>query len=205
MIKILVDEIYKEYDKNNQNKNKERNKTLHVSQLAICGFKYRYELDNNVIYPFNWKYELGNSFEYSFVSQLSSIHKIAKQLEVKTTIRMNDGLEKILTGHIDAFDYDNDEPIEIKLTTSDFVKDIYKRQLTAYMFLLSKPNGKLIIYNLIHNKINEYDVKLTKDDIELFYKNVNAFIDNKYISGIENYLCKFCENSGCELSKVNRK
>ena len=197
---LLIDDIYNEYEKRNSDSNKERNKELHLSQMAICGFKYRYELDTNKQIPFNWKFELGNAFEWSFVSKLEKIHKISKQLEIKTTLKM-DGKELLLTGHVDAYDYDLDMPLELKLTTSDFVKDIYRRQLTAYMILLKKQHGKLIIYNLIHNKINEYDEILEQNDVELLEKNLNAFSHKKYIPGIENYLCKFCDNPDCVMSK----
>ena len=51
-----------------------RFKSLHVSEMAICGYKYRFSRDNNLKIPHKWLFEIGNAFEYIMVKKLKKIY-----------------------------------------------------------------------------------------------------------------------------------
>ena len=50
---------------------KKSNDRLNMSMLSICGYKYRYELDNDISFSYTLNYELGNGFEYVIIKNLS--------------------------------------------------------------------------------------------------------------------------------------
>lgn len=189
----MIIELVKHYLDSNENWNKDvRLLTYHMSNVAICGYKYRWELENGIKYPYSWKYMIGNAFENSFMYYLSKEMEIERQKEI--TFLHNGNTYK---GHVDAYLPSLDMILELKATNSPIPKDIYYRQIKAYMIAGNIPNGRLIIYDYIHNKMYENPVHVNKNDIELFTNNITAFENNDYVLGIENYLCQYCCNTDC--------
>ena len=196
----MISEIISMFEKDQEMDQDQRIREIHLSQLAMCGFKYRYELDNNIRYPFNWKFLIGKNFENAVLNTLKRKFKVDFQKLVTYEVfdTQNNKIMNFI-GHIDAV-IDN-IPIEIKYSNSDIIKDIYRRQLTAYMIAGYYKHGIILIYNYIRNNLNEYNIYLTESDYELLDKNVQAFVENHYVKGIENYLCKFCSNVECPIKK----
>lgn len=194
----ITKKIYEEFDKENFVSNENRNRNYHISQLSMCGLKYRYELDHNVRYPFNWKYLVGNSFEFQYMSKLK---KIYPDVELQKEIKYTDGDGNRFVGHLDGYIPSLDMVLELKATNGSEMKDIYERQVKAYMYIGKFKNGKVIIYNYIKNVITEYDIDITDVDLDILSANITAFTTGSYMRGIENYLCRFCQNSECVIKQ----
>lgn len=202
MILEKIDEVVK----NEQIKlDNVRFKTLHVSEMAICGYKYRYALDNNLKIPHKWLFEIGNAFEFIMVRKLKQIYPNGQtQYVLNGTELIEDDEEnnRTLMGHCDFVDVESSTVIEIKSSKSNNFNDIYYRQLFAYMIIGRFKNGILLKYNLLEDKM--YEINFTIEDavknVENFYLNLNAFYSNTYVEGIENSICKFCENTNCKMS-----
>lgn len=178
-----------------------RFKSLHLSELAICGFKYRNSIENNLPIKFSWIYEIGNVFEWKLVQQLKklddSIIASPKQFTVKYKIN-----DQEVIGHLDAYSTKYDLAYEIKASKSDNYMDIYERQLQAYMLAGNIHNGKIIKYNIMYNKMSEFDFQLplVSGKIErLMQKQTQAFLNNEFVDGIDNSICRFCENVNCKM------
>lgn len=180
---------------------KKSNDKLNMSTLSICGYKYRYELDNDISFSYTLNYELGNGFEYVIIKNLSKYANIIPQYKIEIN------LEKYkIIGKTDAYDVDTNTIYEIKFTLSySSFKDIYLRQLKAYM-INKKANGILWIYQPLVNKndIKEEIIKysaLTQEDNIIYELNIKAFLNNTYYEGIENSLCGLCQNINCPIFK----
>lgn len=200
-ISDLVTQLNLEQTKNQD----ERQQKLHLSQLAICGYKYRYELDNNKKMMFSWKFLRGNAIESLIwwtmrdIKDNSYIHN--PRIEISGNI----------TGSPDFISHKTRHIIELKSSKSDKYKDIYERQLKAYMFLYStlknkNYTGSLWMYNTIKDSlysIGEYET-LSDNDIKIIKNSIESFTDNEYKEGIENSLCDFCINSCCKMNKNNK-
>ena len=179
-----------------------RNKNIHMSQIAMCGFKYRYEYDNDIKIDYSFNYEMGNAFEKIITYKLKKINpNIITQYEVKYKYEDLD-----IIGHTDAFDFRNNVIYELKSSfayKTDY-SDIYLRQLKAYMIantvLYGKTMGILWIYKPLIRKFNEITVsEANNDDYNNFISNIVAFRENQYIDGIENSLCSLCKNVKCPM------
>ncbi len=200
-ISDLITTLNKDQDKNQI----EREQKLHLSQLDICGYKYRYELDNDIKYPFNWKYLRGNAIEFAIWLQVKNADNT---YEHNPKIEIGDNI----TGSPDFISIDKSHIIELKSSKNEKYKEIYERQLKAYMFVYTMQTGKqysgsLWMYNTIKDSlysIGEYD-KLTENDILTFKNSVESFTDNEYKEGIENSLCTFCDNIECPVNKKVKK
>lgn len=174
-----------------------RRKNLHLSELAICGFKYRYKLDNNLFLPFNLNFQIGNAFESIMVNAMKKLGNVISQYVVKIKVE-----DKEFIGHLDAFDIDKNVIYELKTSMSyGNFQDIYERQLKAYMLAVGSYSiGILWIFKPIDKRFKEVVFeKLEPNDNILFNKNIEAFVNNRYVNGIENSLCSFCENVNCEM------
>ena len=198
--KVIADE---------QEKNRDlRFKNLHMSEMAICGFKYRNAVENKEQIPFKWIYEIGNAFEWKLGQRIKKIYPNAQmQYVIKLPIDIN-GKKEIIYGHTDVYISDIDTVIEIKSSKSNNYNDIYERQLFAYMIYGIIENGIILKYNILEDKMYEFHYLLEyvlNNEIN-FNLQVKAFMKNKYIEGIENSLCSFCENTNCEMrgQKVNK-
>lgn len=204
---IGIKEINDYINLQEQSKQNYRFKSLHLSELAICGFKYRHAIDNKLPIKFKWSYEIGNVFEWKLTRYLMEIDKSIIASPKQFTVKYNlpkefkeYGTEVI--GHLDAYSQENDLAYEIKTTKSNNQNDIYERQLFAYMFAGNIHYGKLIKYNKIFDSITEttYQLPLIKDKIyKLLEKQSEAFLENKYINGIDNSICQYCENVDCPV------
>ena len=199
MIVEKIDEVVKE----EQIKLEDiRFKTLHVSEMAICGFKYRYVIDNNLKIPHKWLFEIGNAFEFIMVKKLKKIYPNGQtQYILNGTDFIEDDEEnnRKLMGHCDFVDIESSTVIEIKSSKSNNYNDIYLRQLFAYMVIGRFKNGILLKYNLLEDKMYEYNYTIDEaiKNMNNFDLNLNAFYSNSYVKGIENSICKFCENINC--------
>ncbi len=198
---IRLNDLHRYIIEKNNNHNYVRHQALHLSEVAICGYKYRYILDNNITYPFTYKYEIGNAFEKIMVSHLNELTPVASQYEVEYN-----AYNYTFVGHLDAYDYKNNVIYELKSSTSakDFT-DIYLRQLKAYMIVL-KADGLLWKYNILSGQFDEIEVhydELSKEDFKSLDDNIKAFTENRYVEGIENSLCYFCNNVNCPM-RVNK-
>ena len=180
----------------NDSNNEKYKENLHLSKLAMCGYKYRYELDNHIKYPFSWKYNIGNAFESQYLKLLSKLYVIERQKTCKLNIS-----EAWFYGHIDAYLPRSQLVLELKSSYGPELKDIYRRQLVSYLIALGLTKGKVIVYGYGKNEPREYDIELDASDISIFNKNISAFFNNRYEEGIENYLCKYCPNTDCPLNK----
>jgi hypothetical protein len=175
--------------------------TLNMSSLSICGFKYRYEIDNHIKFSYTLNYDLGNGFEYSIIKNLSRYANIIAQYKLQYEFE-----NYIVIGKTDAYDIDTNTIYEIKFTFSySNFDDIYLRQLKAYM-INKKANGILWIYqplvikNNIKEKVIDYN-SLSENDLFIYELNIKAFTDNRYYEGIENSLCGLCQNINCPIYK----
>ena len=184
-----------------------RFKSLHVSEMAICGYKYRNAIDNGLRIPHKWLFEIGNAFEYIIVRKLKKIYPNGNTqflLNGNEYIPANINESKDLLGHCDFVDTLSRTVIEIKSSKSNNFNDIYYRQLYAYMLIGKFTNGILLKYNLLEDKM--YELNFTFEDAlkneDNFRKNIEAFYNNTYVSGIENSICKFCENVKCQMNGV---
>jgi len=206
---ISISDVLSQFKLDNKKSNLKRLNELHLSELAICGYKYRYKMDNKIDIPFNLAFLIGNSFEYQIVKTMQEIGNIKTQFEV--TLNTDIG---IFYGHCDAYDVDNNTIYELKTTSSmSSFKDIYERQLYSYMIAYSYMNNNAInslkgiiwVYHLNNKTFDEhiydFNTAQTEEQKLLLYKNIDAFIGNKFISGIENSICKFCENTECPANK----
>lgn len=195
-----IDDVKANFEEINLKQTKDYNKDLHLSKVAICGYKYRYELDHNISYPFNWRYVIGESFERAYLHRLGNPENYEFQ---KKVILYYDKFKFI--GHIDAYDIKNKTILELKFSYNNDLKDIYVRQLIVYMTALNIYKGKVIIYGYKENEVKEYDIKFDADKAINLLNNLLAFTENRYISGIENYLCSYCVNVDCPMNKKVKK
>ena len=80
--------------------------------------------------------------------------------------------------------------------------DIYLRQLKAYLIANNSNKGYLWIYYPVKKQYKEIEVnEITEEDRDNFKKNILAFASNKYINGIENSLCGFCDTGYCDYKR----
>lgn len=202
--KLTIDDLITNLNKDQDKNQIEREQNLHLSSLAICGYKYRYELDNDITYPFSWKFLRGNAIEFAMwlqVKKTDNTYEHNPKIEVGSNI----------TGSPDFISMDRAHIIELKSSKTDKHKEIYERQLKAYMFFYSMKyqkqfTGSLWLYNTIYDSVNsiaEYD-KLTDKDLILIKNSIEAFTDNEYKEGIESVSCKWCENFKCKMN-INNK
>ena len=195
----MLDEINNVINEEQEKNRDLRFKNLHMSEMAICGFKYRNAIENKLQIPFKWIYEIGNAFEWKLGQRIKKIYPNAQmQYVIKFPITMNDK-EEIIYGHTDAYIKEIDTVIEIKSSKSNNYNDIYERQLFAYMINGIIVNGILLKYNILEDKMYEYNYSIYDIDRRNFYLQLNAFNENKYIEGIENSLCYRCENTNCVM------
>ena len=195
-----IDDVKANFEEINLKQTKNYNKDLHLSKVAICGYKYRYELDHNITYPFNWRYIIGESFEKTYLELLGN----PENYEFQKKVVLYSHKYKFV-GHIDAFDKINNTILELKFSYSNELKDIYVRQIIAYMIALNVYKGKVIVYGYKQNEVKEYDIEFNGERAENLLKNLSAFTENRYISGIENYLCNYCVNVDCPMNKKVKK
>lgn len=205
MNKLTISDIVTSLNQDQKTNQDERQQKLHLSQLAICGYKYRYELDNNINIPFNWRFLRGNAIEYMLwwkikdMKDNSYIHNPI--LEVTDNI----------TGSPDFISHEKRHIIELKSSRTDNSKEVYERQLKAYMFFYSQPEnknytGSIWLYNTLKDSvysIGEYE-SLTQDDIKIIKNSIESFTDNEYKEGIESKACEWCENFKCKMN-INKK
>ena len=195
----MLDEINNVINEEQEKNRDLRFKNLHMSEMAICGFKYRNAIENKLQIPFKWIYEIGNAFEWKLGQRIKKIYPNAQmQYVIKLPITMNDK-EEIIYGHTDVYISDIDTVIEIKSSKSNNYNDIYERQLFAYMVYGIIENGIILKYNILEDKMYEYNYSIYDIDRNNFALQLNAFNENKYIDGIENSLCSFCENTNCVM------
>lgn len=199
---IRFDELLEKMEEDSKNNNSVRNKNLHLSEVAICGFKYRYRLDNDLFIPFKLEYYVGNSFEFTIVNQLKKMTNIITQYQIPFKY---ENLSFI--GHTDAYDVNNDVIYELKSSFSynGNYFDIYERQLKAYMIandieFNNKSKGVLWYFNFTKKVYKEivFD-SYNYNDSNMLSANIIAFKENRYFEGIENSLCAFCENINCKM------
>lgn len=195
----MLDEINNVINEEQEKNRDLRFKNLHMSEMAICGFKYRNAIENKVQIPFKWIYEIGNAFEWKLGQRIKKIYPNAQmQYVIKLPINMNDK-DEIIYGHTDVYINDIDTVIEIKSSKSNNYNDVYERQLFAYMVYGIIENGIILKYNILEDKMYEYNYSIYDIDRNNFALQLNAFNENKYIDGIENSLCSFCENTNCVM------
>ena len=145
----MLDEINNVINEEQEKNRDLRFKNLHMSEMAICGFKYRNAIENKVQIPFKWIYEIGNAFEWKLGQRIKKIYPNAQmQYVIKFPITMNDK-EEIIYGHTDAYIKEIDTVIEIKSSKSNNYNDIYERQLFAYMVYGIIENGIILKYNIL--------------------------------------------------------
>ena len=199
-----LEEFYKAINDSNTISASNRFKNLHLSEMSICGFKYRYAYDNKLIIPFKWEFEIGNAFEFLIYQKIRKfIPNVISQYEIKCKLSVNGNKYNII-GHTDIVDLNSRIVYELKSSRSDNYTDIYERQLFSYIVYGNFTKGYLWKYNFISAKFTEteylYNDVIDKG-IENLQKNLIAFDENRYIEGIENSLCKFCENVNCPMNK----
>lgn len=181
-----------------------RNKEVHLSGVAICGFKYRFEQENKIIADYSTKYIFGSAVEKYLYEQIKRRdNSYIAHFGVSLLTRYGFTIE----GSTDVCSLKENHIIEIKTSGSDKYKDIYVRQLKAYMIAYLKtyermPIGSLWLYNTITGAISDTQVKITSNDIAEFDKNIVSYADGVYIEGIENSLCTFCKNIECPANKM---
>ena len=202
---MLLEKIEFEVEKEQTFLSDLRFKSLHVSEMAICGYKYRNAIDSNLKIPHKWIFEIGNAFEYIIVKKLKKIYPNGNtQYTLNGNNYISTKEDKDLTGHCDFVDIESSTVIEIKSSKSNNFNDIYYRQLFAYMLIGHFKNGILLKYNLLEDKM--YEINFTYEDAlkneNNLLINIVAFYSNTYVEGIENSICKFCENVKCPMNGV---
>jgi hypothetical protein len=193
---IHLSELLSIMENNSKKNNSIRNNTKHLSELSICGLKYRDKMDNDKMIPFNVNFYLGNAFEFLIVNELKKIYGTDVETQKILQYRYGD-LEFI--GHCDVYINSSNIIYELKVSMSysDYT-DIYLRQLKAYLIANNSNKGYLWVYYPIKKQYKEIEVnEITTEDINNFHKNLMAFKENKYIDGIENSLCELCDTNYC--------
>lgn len=198
---IHLEELLNIMENNSKKNNLIRNNTSHLSEVSICGLKYRDKIDNNKMIPFNVNFYLGNAFEFLIVNELKKIY--GTDVETQKVLHYKyDNLEFI--GHCDVYINSSNIIYELKTSMSyngDYT-DIYLRQLKAYLIANNSSKGYLWVYYPIKKQYKEIEVnEITEEDRENFKKNILAFASNKYINGIENSLCGFCDTGYCDYKR----
>ena len=205
MNKLTISDLVNTFNESQEKNQNDRMEKLHLSQLAICGFKYRHELETNKKIPFSWKFLRGIVIENAI---WNSIRKTDNTYVHNPTIQIADNI----TGSPDFISIDKSHIIELKSSKNEKYKDIYERQLKAYMWFYTLQenkefSGSLWMYNTIYdtmNSIGEYE-HLTQNDINIIKNSIESFTDNEYKEGIENSLCAFCDNLECPVNKKAKK
>ncbi len=178
---------------------------VHLSNVAICGFKYRYEKENNISVPYSTKYMFGLGIEDYLVNQIkrrdnSYISHFLVNLHIEPDVN--------IVGSTDVCSLKYNHIIEIKTSSSDKYKDIYLRQLKAYMVAYKENfdrdcTGSLWIYNTFSGNLEEIFInEITAKDITELALNIGAYRHNQYYNGIENSLCGLCVNVECPANKA---
>ena len=199
-----LEEFYKAINDSNTISASNRFKNLHLSEMSICGFKYRYAYDNKLIIPFKWEFEIGNAFEFLIYQKIRKfLPNVISQYQINCNLGINNHRYNII-GHTDIVDLNSRIVYELKSSRSDNYTDIYERQLFSYIVYGNFAKGYLWKYNFISAKFTEteylYNDVIDKG-IENLQKNLIAFDENRYVEGIENSLCKLCENVNCQMNK----
>jgi hypothetical protein len=181
-----------------------RNQQVHMSGVAICGFKYRFEQENKIIADYSTKYIFGSAVEKYLYEQIKRRdNSYIAHFGVSLLTRYG----FTIAGSTDVCSLKENHIIEIKTSGSDKYIDIYIRQLKAYMIAYLKtydrlPVGSLWLYNSITGAISESQITISDKDIAEFDKNIVSYADGVYIEGIENSLCTFCKNIECPANKM---
>ena len=198
---IHLSELLSIMENNSKKNNSIRNNTKHLSELSICGLKYRDKMDNDKMIPFNVNFYLGNAFEFLIVNELKKIY--GTDVETQKVLKYKyDNLEFV--GHCDVYINSSNIIYELKtsMSYSGNYTDIYLRQLKAYLIANNSNKGYLWIYYPVKKQYKEIEVnEITEEDRDNFKKNILAFASNKYISGIENSLCGFCDTEYCDYKQ----
>jgi len=198
---IHLEELINIMENNSKKNNLIRNNTSHLSEVSICGLKYRDKIDNNKMIPFNVNFYLGNAFEFLIVNELKKIY--GTDVETQKVLKYKyDNLEFV--GHCDVYINSSNIIYELKtsMSYSGNYTDIYLRQLKAYLIANNSNKGYLWIYYPVKKQYKEIEVnEITEEDRDNFKKNILAFASNKYISGIENSLCGFCYTEYCDYKQ----
>lgn len=201
-LKQLVEDIKEDARKYNA-KEKEG---FRMSSMAICGFKYRYELESGIVSEFSTKYMFGIGFE-TYIS--GQVKRRDNSYISHFLIGIYGNNKEHILGSTDLCSLKHNHIIEIKTSSSDKYLDIYLRQLKAYMIAYfdtykRMPTGSIWYYNTYTGDVKEITVSITNNDIEDFNKNVKAFEDNTYYNGIENSLCRLCPNNLCPVNNYKK-
>ena len=198
---IHLSELLSIMENNSKKNNSIRNNTKHLSELSICGLKYRDKMDNDKMIPFNVNFYLGNAFEFLIVNELKKIY--GTDVETQKVLKYKyDNLEFV--GHCDVYINSSNIIYELKtsMSYSGNYTDIYLRQLKAYLIANNSNKGYLWIYYPVKKQYKEIEVnEITEEDRDNFKKNILAFASNKYINGIENSLCGFCDTGYCDYKR----
>ena len=200
MNEISMKTLLEIMEENSKKNNIARNSDNHLSEVAICGLKYKDKVVNHKEIPFQVKYYLGNAFEFLIVNELKKIYGTDIETQKVVHYKYQD-LEFV--GHCDVYIKSSNIIYELKTSMSygDY-EDIYLRQLKAYLIANNSSKGYLWIYKPIKKEYKEIIIdEITDADRENFYSNLKAYTENRYVQDIENSLCHFCDVSYCDFKK----
>ena len=173
----------------------------HLSDVAICGLKYKYVRENNIISTYSLKYMRGTAIEDK-IYYATFRYDSSYQHHVLLTYSSHD---LIFYGAPDFVSFRYNHIIEFKTTKQPGAyTDIYMRQLKAYMIAYEdntgiKPSGTLWEYNIYNDAISEIDAVVTDGDRAALEAGVEAYTTGVFTEGLRNSICAWCENITCPV------
>ena len=173
----------------------------HLSDVAICGLKYKYVKENKLVSPYTLKYMRGTAIEdkiyyATFRFDSSYQHHVLLTYTYK-------GIT--FYGAPDFVSFRYNHIIEFKTTKQPGAyTDIYMRQLKAYMIAYEdntgiKPSGTLWEYNIYNDNVVEIDAAVSDTDRAALEASVEAYITGVFTPGLQNSICAWCENITCPI------
>lgn len=205
--KLEVNDLLKLMDNEIPYTNSDTNR-LYASQLFQCGYRYRNEQGKPIKID-GFKGKRGNAIEYMIYKEIKSHPEYSdyfynhKKEFLFTFIGDKEPRRLILKP--DLINFKEKHIIEIKSVQNMDYVDVYLRQLKAYLYYFFgiEGTGNLWVYSMPDDKLfQSIDIRITDDDIRELDNQLRAFEFNKYVDGIENSLCPYCNVSDCPIKKT---
>lgn len=205
--RITYKDVSEQMKEDSKKGNEKRNTELHLSGIAVCGMKYGYEVENQINIPFRQSMLMGLAFENELYYKVRKLDKTyLHNYPIKLNVwNFNPKYAQAIQGNPDYISLYKNHIIEVKTSHGETYKDIYARQLKAYMMAYEivfgkKAYGSLWDYDKNTDTVIETEFTpndITQTDRELISDSFDAYFNKEYSELLPNSLCKFCKNKDC--------